>query len=89
MSEAAKKDDVFNLGGTLQETSKKIQELGRAQSDFMVDTLSKGMKFQKEQYDLVSRIVQSQIEFNSVLLQNYMNVVNNTIKSLKPKEPQK
>jgi|GEM_PF-1644129 len=89
MSEAAKKDDVFNLGGTLQETSKKIQELGRAQSDFMVDTLSKGMKFQKEQYDLVSRIVQSQIEFNSVLLQNYMNVVNNNIKSLEPKEQKK
>lgn len=89
MSELAKKDDVFNLGGTLQETSKKIQELGKAQSDFMADTLSKGMNFQKEQYDLVSRIVQNQIEHNSVLLQSYMNVVNNNIKSLEPKEQKK
>lgn len=89
MSEAAKKDDVFNLGGTLQETSKKIQELGKTQSDFMADALSKSMKFQKEQYDLVSRIVQNQIEHNSILLQNYMNVVNNNIKSFEPKEQKK
>lgn len=86
---ASKKEDVFGLNGTLRETQEKFQTLGKAQSEFFAEALTKGMEFQKQQYDLVSRIVQNQIAHNSTLLQGYMNVVNNNIETPRSTEQKK
>ena len=79
MSEA-KKDDVFRFGGTLQETSKKMQEFGKEQGAFLTDLMEKNMTFQKEQLDLWSKIIQNQVAHNSNIVQDYVKIASDSVK---------
>ncbi|HRK62673.1 MAG TPA: hypothetical protein PLY88_09050 [Candidatus Omnitrophota bacterium] len=80
MSEA-KKDDVFGFGGTIQETQKKLQDLGKEQSAFFTDLMEKNMKFQKDQFDLLSKIVQNQVDHNNKIIQDYVKIASNGAKT--------
>jgi hypothetical protein len=42
---AQQKDDIFALGENLQETQKKLQEFGKAQSAFLTSLVEKNMNF--------------------------------------------
>lgn len=52
----------------------------------MMETFSKGMTYHKEQSELVTRIVQNQMNHGSVILQSYLRVVNS---NMKPSESKK
>lgn len=83
MSEA-KKDDVFGFGGTIQETQKKLQDLGKEQSAFLTGLMEKNMNFQKEQYDLWSKIIQNQVAHNNNILQDYVKIAGDSVKKASP-----
>ena len=85
MSEA-RKEDVFGFGYTMRDAQEMFQNLSKAQSDFMMETFSKGMTYHKEQSELVTRIVQNQMNHGSVILQSYLRVVNS---NMKPSESKK
>ena len=78
-----KKDDMFGFGGTMHVTQQKIQNLGKVQSEILAEAVERGMKLQKEQYDLATRMVQNQIAHSNALWQSCigcLNVVNSNIK---------
>lgn len=79
MSEA-KKDDVFGFGGNIHETQKKLQEFGEEQSAFLTGLMEKNMAFQKEQFDLWSKIIQNQVAHNNNIVQDYVKIAGDSVK---------
>jgi len=77
---AQQKDDIFALSENLQETQKKLQEFGKAQSAFLTSLVEKNMAFQKEQFDLWSKIVQNQVAHNNNVIQDCVKIAGNGVK---------
>ena len=77
---AQQKDDIFALSENLQETQKKLQEFGKEQSAFLTGLVEKNMAFQKEQFDLWSKIVQNQVAHNNNVIQDCVKIAGNGVK---------
>ena len=81
---AQQKDDIFALSENLQETQKKLQEFGKEQSAFLTSLVEKNMNFQKEQYDLWSKIIQNQVAHKNKILQDYVKIAGDSVKKASP-----
>ena len=77
---AQQKDDIFALSENLQETQKKLQEFARRKARFWPALWKKNMAFQKEQFDLWSKIVQNQVAHNNNVIQDCVKIAGNGVK---------
>ncbi len=75
---------LFYNFGNVQETFEEIQ---KTQSAFVSKFLNNGMELQKKQYELLTNIVQNQIEFSNSLLTGGMDIINDNIHAAAKKEP--
>ncbi len=80
----SKEKTFFNNFGNVQETFEEIQ---KTQSAFVSKFLNNGMELQKKQYELLTNIVQNQIEFSNSLLTGSLNIINDNIHAAAKKEP--
>ncbi len=80
----SKENAFFNNFGNVQETFEDIQ---KTQSAFITKFLNSGMELQKKQYELLTNIVQNQIEFGNSLLTGGLNIINDNIHAATKKEP--
>ena len=80
----SKENTFFNNFGNVQETFEEIQ---KTQSAFVSKFLNNGMELQKKQYELLTNIVQNQIEFSNSLLTGGMDIINDNIHAAAKKEP--
>ncbi len=80
----SKEKTFFNNFGNVQETFEEIQ---KTQSAFVSKFLNNGMELQKKQYELLTNIVQNQIEFSNSLLTGGMDIINDNIHAAAKKEP--
>ena len=80
----SKEKTFFNNFGNVQETFEEIQ---KTQSAFVSKFLNSGMELQKKQYELLTNIVQNQIEFSNSLLTGSLNIINDNIHAAAKKEP--
>ncbi len=80
----SKENTFFNNFGNVQETFEEIQ---KTQSAFVSKFLNSGMELQKKQYELLTNIVQNQIEFSNSLLTGSLNIINDNIHAAAKKEP--
>ena len=80
----SKENTFFNNFGNVQETFEEIQ---KTQSAFVSKFLNNGMELQKKQYELLTNIVQNQIEFSNSLLTGSLNIINDNIHAAAKKEP--
>jgi len=79
MSEA-KKNDVFGFGGNIQEAQKKLEDFGKEQGMFLIGLMEKNIAFQKDQFDLWSKIIQNQVAHNNNLAQDYAKIASDSVK---------
>lgn len=75
-----KKEDVFGFGGSIQETQKNLQEFGKEQSAFFNRLMEKNMTFQKEQFDLWSKLIQNQVAHNNNIVEDYVKIAGDSVK---------
>ena len=80
----SKEKTFFNNFGNVQET---FEEMQKTQSAFVSKFLNNGMELQKKQYELLTNIVQNQIEFSNSLLTGSLNIINDNIHAAAKKEP--
>ncbi|HRJ11964.1 MAG TPA: hypothetical protein PKW15_01835 [Alphaproteobacteria bacterium] len=80
----SKENAFFNNFGNVQETFEDIQ---KTQSAFITKFLNSGMELQKKQYELLTNIVQNQIEFGNSFLTEGLNIINDNIHAATKKEP--
>ncbi len=69
-------DTQTNLFWDPSAAKERLEDLRQAQGEFATKLFSAGAEFQRKQFSLLSDIVQNQVAFNSSVLANALNIIN-------------